>query len=65
MCITSSGTYLRSEIYEHKYGFRPSPRQEHALSAVNKNIQCSHFYYVVDIDIKGFDNVKETISKSS
>ncbi len=26
------------------------------MSAANKNIQCSHFYYVVDIDIEGFFN---------
>ena len=47
-----------AKFHEHSYGFRPNRSQEHALSAVNKNIQCSHFYYVVDIDIKGsFDNV--------
>jgi len=32
--------------------------QEHAVALVYKNIQLSHYYYVVDIDIKGFfDNV--------
>ena len=47
-----------AKFSEHSYGFRPNRSQEHALSAVNKNIQLSHFYYVVDIDIKGFfDNV--------
>ena len=47
-----------AKFHEHSYGFRPNRSQEHALSAVNKNIQRSHFYYVVDIDIKGFfDNV--------
>jgi len=47
-----------AKFHEHSYGFRPNRSQEHALAAVNKNIQLSHFYYVVDIDIKGFfDNV--------
>ena len=47
-----------AKFHEHSYGFRPNRSQEHALSAVNKNVQRSHFYYVVDIDIKGFfDNV--------
>ena len=47
-----------AKFHEHSYGFRPNRSQEHALALVYKNIQVSHFYYVVDIDIKGFfDNV--------
>ena len=47
-----------AKFYEHSYGFRPNRSQEHAIALVYKNIQCSHYYYVVDVDIKGFfDNV--------
>lgn len=47
-----------AKFHEHSYGFRPNRSQEHAIALVYKNIQCSHYYYVVDIDIKGFfDNV--------
>jgi len=43
---------------DHSYGFRPNRSQEHAIAQVYKNIQQSHDYFVVDIDIKGFfDNV--------
>ena len=47
-----------AKFHEHSYGFRPNRNQEHAIANVYKNIQRSHYYYVVDIDIKGFfDNV--------
>lgn len=47
-----------AKFHEHSYGFRPNHSQEHAIALVYKNIQCSHYYYVVDVDIKGFfDNV--------
>ena len=38
--------------------FGPIEASSTAIALVYKNIQCSHFYYVVDVDIKGFfDNV--------
>ena len=43
-----------AKFHEHSYGFRPNRSQEHALALVYKNIQVSHYYFVVDIDIKGF-----------
>jgi len=47
-----------AKFHEHSYGFRPNRNQEHAIANVFRNIQRSHYYYVVDIDIKGFfDNV--------
>jgi len=47
-----------AKFYNHSYGFRPNRNQEHAVSRVYFNINISHYYYVVDIDIKGFfDNV--------
>ena len=47
-----------AKFHEHSYGFRPNRCQEHAIDLVYKNIQVSHCYFVVDIDIKGFfDNV--------
>lgn len=47
-----------AKFHDHSYGFRPNRSQEHALALVYKNIQLSHYYYVVDVDIKGFfDNV--------
>ncbi len=47
-----------AKFHDHSYGFRPDRSQEHAVALVYKNIQLSHYYYVVDIDIKGFfDNV--------
>lgn len=47
-----------AKFHEHSYGFRPNRSQEHAMALVYKNIQVSHYYFVVDIDIKGFfDNV--------
>jgi len=47
-----------AKFHEHSYGFRPNRNQEHAIAQTYKNIQLSHYYYVVDIDIKGFfDNV--------
>ena len=47
-----------AKFHEHSFGFRPNRSQEHAIALVYKNIQLSHYYYVVDIDIKGFfDNV--------
>ena len=47
-----------AKFHEHSYGFRPNHSQEHAVALVYKNIQLSHYYFVVDIDIKGvFDNV--------
>ena len=47
-----------AKFHEHGYGFQPNRCQEHAIALVYKNIQVSHCYFVVDIDIKGFfDNV--------
>lgn len=47
-----------AKFHDHSFGFRPNRSQEHAIALVYKNIQLSHCYYVVDIDIKGFfDNV--------
>lgn len=47
-----------AKFHEHSYGFRPNRSQEHAIALVYKNIQLSHYYFVVDVDIKGFfDNV--------
>jgi len=47
-----------AKFHDHSYGFRPNRNQEHAIAAVYRCIQLSHYYFVVDIDIKGFfDNV--------
>jgi len=47
-----------AKFHDHSYGFRPNRSQEHAIAAVYRNIQLSHNYFVVDVDIKGFfDNV--------
>ncbi len=47
-----------AKFHDHSFGFRPNRSQEHAVALVYKNIQLSHYYFVVDIDIKGFfDNV--------
>lgn len=47
-----------AKFHDHSYGFRPNRSQEHALSQVYRNIQISHYHYVVDIDIRSFfDNV--------
>lgn len=47
-----------AKFHDHSFGFRPNRSQEHVIALVYKNIQLSHYYYVVDIDIKGFfDNV--------
>lgn len=47
-----------AKFHDHSFGVRPNRSQEHAIALVYKNIQLSHYYYVVDIDIKGFfDNV--------
>ena len=47
-----------AKFHDHSYGFRPNRNQEHAMAQVYKNIQRSHYYHVVDIDIKAFfDNV--------
>lgn len=47
-----------AKFHDHSYGFRPNRNQQHALAQVHKDMQRSHLYYVVDIDIKGFfDNV--------
>ena len=47
-----------AKFHDHSYGFRPNRSQEHALARVYQNIQMTHYYYVVDVDIKGFfDNV--------
>lgn len=47
-----------AKFHDHSFGFRPNRSQEHAIALVYKNIQLSHYYHVVDIDIKGFfDNV--------
>ena len=43
-----------AKFHDHSYGFRPNRSQEHAIAQVHKNMQRSHLYYVVDIDIKGF-----------
>lgn len=47
-----------AKFHDHSFGFRPNRSQEHAVALVYKNIQVSHYHFVVDIDIKGFfDNV--------
>lgn len=47
-----------AKFHEHSYGFRPNRSTENAIAQAYKNMQLSHLYYVVDIDIKGFfDNV--------
>jgi group II intron reverse transcriptase/maturase len=47
-----------AKFHDHSYGFRPNRNQEHAVAQVYRNINISHDYYVVDIDVKGFfDNV--------
>ena len=47
-----------AKFHDHSYGFRPNRSQEHAIALVYRNIHISHYYYVVDVDIKGFfDNV--------
>lgn len=43
-----------AKFHDHSYGFRPNRSQEHAIAQVHKDMQRSHLYYVVDIDIKGF-----------
>ena len=43
-----------AKFHDHSYGFRPNRSQEYAIAAVCKNIQLSHYYFVVDVDIKGF-----------
>lgn len=47
-----------AKFHDHSFGFRLNRSQKHAIALVYKNIQRSHFHFVVDIDIKGFfDNV--------
>ena len=47
-----------AKFHDHSYRFRPNRSQEHAIAAVYRNIQISNYYFVVDVDIKGFfDNV--------
>ena len=41
-----------AKFHDHSYGFRPNRNQQHALAQVHKDMQRSHLYYVVDIDIK-------------
>ena len=43
-----------AKFHDHSYGFRPNRSQEHAIAQVHKDMQRSHLYYVVDVDIKGF-----------
>lgn len=47
-----------AKFYEHNYGFRPNRGVHHALARVYRLINIEKFYYVVDVDIKGFfDNI--------
>ena len=47
-----------AKFYEHSYGFRPNRGAHHALARAYRLINIEKFYYVVDVDIKGFfDNV--------
>jgi len=47
-----------AKFHDHSYGFRPNRNQEHAISQAYKNIQNTHYHFVVDIDVAGFfDNV--------
>jgi len=47
-----------AKFHPHSYGFRPNRNTEHAIAYLNKKINLDKFYYIVDIDIKGFfDNV--------
>lgn len=51
-----------AKFYKHSYGFRPLRSTHHALARVNRLINRSKLYYVVDIDIKGFfDNINHTL----
>lgn len=50
-----------AKFYEHSYGFRPCRGAHHAIARTYRLINIEKFYYVVDIDIKGFfDNVNHT-----
>jgi len=47
-----------AKFYDHSYGFRPNRSTKHAIVRAMSLVNLSKFYYVVDIDIKGFfDNV--------
>ena len=47
-----------AKFYNHSYGFRPNRSAHHAIARSMFLPNKSQFYYVVDIDIKGFfDNV--------
>lgn len=51
-----------AKFYKHSYGFRPLRSTHHAIARVNRLINRSKLYYVVDIDIKGFfDNINHTL----
>jgi len=47
-----------AKFSKNSYGFRPQRSVENAIAAVERMIQISHLYYVIEVDIKGFfDNV--------
>lgn len=47
-----------AKFYEHSYGFRPNRGAHNAMARVHRLINIEKFYYVIDVDIKGFfDNV--------
>lgn len=47
-----------AQFHKHSYGFRPNRSAEHAIAYLYKKINLDDYYYIVDIDIKGFfDNV--------
>lgn len=43
------------------HGFRPNRSAENAIAEASRRVQCSHLYYVIEFDIKGFfDNVNHS-----
>ncbi len=47
-----------AKFYEHSYGFRPNRGAHNAMARVHRLTNIEKFYYVIDVDIKGFfDNV--------
>lgn len=50
-----------AKFHPHSYGFRPLRSTKHAISRMMTLAQIKHYYFCVDIDIKGFfDNINHS-----
>ena len=47
-----------AKFHEHSYGFRPVRSAENAIACVERLMQRSNLHFVVDVDIKGFFDVR-------